>query len=499
MNDTMTDLGLCAACPRPLREWHDGEDHPCLISPLRPDDPPEVKCVLAREAKDKAARVPKLKARMANQTGLPEKGAPNEPGVSLDDFVAYMPMHSYLYVPTRELWPATSVNSRIPNIRADGKPLKASVWLDRHKPVEQMTWAPGEPMIIADRLVDHGGWIPRRGVCCFNLYRPPAVQMGDPSKAGLWLDHVRTVYPDDADRIIVWCAHRVQRPQEKINHALVLGGIAGIGKDTIVEPVKNAVGPWNCREVNPQQALGRFNPFVKSVILRVSECRDLGEENRYQFYEHMKSYIAAPPDVLLCDEKHLREHSVFNVCGVIITTNHKSDGLYLPEDDRRHDVMWSDLTPKDFSDSYWNNLYGWYGHGGNEHVAAYLSMLDLSAFNPKAPPKKTEAFWALVNASRAPEDAELADIIDKLGNPDILTVSKVAGYAERGFADWLSDRKNSRRIPHRFEGCGYVAVRNEHAKDGLWKIAGKRQVIYAKASVPLRDRIAAALLATGAR
>ena len=49
-----------------------------------------------------------------------------------------------------------------------------------------------------------------------------------------------------------------------------------------------------------------------------------------------------------------------------------------------------------------------------------------------------------------------------------------------------------------FQECGYVAVRNDGAKDGLWKI-GKRQVIYAKAALPLSERIAAALRATGAR
>jgi len=53
--------------------------------------------------------------------------------------------------------------------------------------------------------------------------------------------------------------------------------------------------------------LGRFNGFVCSVILRVSEARDLGDVNRFAFYEHMKPYLAAPPDVLRCDEKNLRE------------------------------------------------------------------------------------------------------------------------------------------------------------------------------------------------
>ena len=62
----------------------------------------------------------------------------------------------------------------------------------------------------------------------------------------------------------------------------------------------------------------------------------------------MKAITAAPPDVLRVDEKHLREYSVFNVCGVIITTNHKTDGIYLPADDRRHFVAWSTLSKDDF-------------------------------------------------------------------------------------------------------------------------------------------------------
>ena len=264
--------------------------------------------------------------------------------VTVDDFFAYMPMHSYIFAPTRDMWPGDSVNVRVRPISVgvgeDGKPkfIPASVWLDRNKPIEQMTWTPGEPMLIRDRLLAEGGWVERKGVSCFNLYRPPTLALGDPSKAGKWLDHVRFVYPADADRIVRWLAFRVQRPREKINHALMLGGEQGIGKDSLLAPVRQAVGPWNFVEVSPQQLLGRFNGFLKSVILRVSEARDLGEINRYAFYEHLKAYTASPPEVLRVDEKNLREYSIPNCCGVIITTNHKTDGIYLPADDRRTDV-----------------------------------------------------------------------------------------------------------------------------------------------------------------
>ena len=410
-------------------------------------------------------------------------------GVSLDDFHAYMPAHSYIYVPTREMWPASSVNTRVPPIKApDGKSISPSTWLDQHRPVEQMTWCPGLPMLIPDRLVADGGWIEHEGVTCFNQYRPPTIVPGDASKAGPWLDHVKKVFGDSTSHIVYWLAHRVQRPDEKINHALVLGGAQGVGKDTLLEPVKRAVGPWNCKEVSPTQILGRFNGFLKSVILRVSEARDLGEYDRFQLYDHMKAYTAAPPDVLRVDEKNLREHSVFNVTGVVITTNHKTDGIYLPADDRRHYVAWSDLTRDDFAPDYWIRLWRWYAEGGDRHIAAYLADLDISDFDPKAPPLKTRTFWDIVNASRSPEDAELADILDDIGNPAVTTLSEITNNAPEDFREWLKNRKNSRAIPHRLEDCGYTAFHNDDAKDGLWRINGKRQVVYARAELSTQAR-----------
>jgi Family of unknown function (DUF5906) len=416
---------------------------------------------------------------------------PDPTNVSLDDFYAYMPMHMYIFVPSGELWPPSSVNARVPPVADGAGKIRASLWLDRHKPVEQMTWTPGQPMIIRDRLILDGGLIEKAGVGCFNLYKPPTIKLGDLAQAGPWLDHARKVFGDAVDHIIQWFAHRVQRPHIKINHALVLGGHQGIGKDTLLEPVKRAVGPWNFAEVTPRHLLGRFNGFAKCVILRVNEARDLGDVDRYKFYDHMKAYMAAPPDVLRVDEKNLREYNILNCCGVIITTNYKADGIYLPADDRRHYVVWSDRNKEDFQPKYWNDLWGWYEHEGYGHVAAYLGGLDISAFDPKAPPRKTSAFWDIVDASRAPEDAELADVLEELGNPNAVTITRIANKATGEFKAYLQDRKNRRAIPHRLEKCGYRPVRNNHANDGLWRIAGKRHVVYAKASLSERDRLGA--------
>ena len=429
-------------------------------------------------------------------------------GVLLEDFYAYMPMHNYIFRPTRATWPAASIDSRLKKVKLvdkSGDPILdptgkvqlkqwPSVWLDRNRPVEQMTWAPGEPELIKGKLLVEGSWKPYAGLCGYNLYLPPSIAPGNAADVGRWLDHIAYIYPDDAEHIVNWLAHRVQHPEDKLNHALVLRGSQGIGKDTLLAPVRYAIGPWNFQEASPAQILGRFNGFLRSVILRVSEARDLGEFDRFKFYDHMKSYITSPPEVLRIDEKHLREYPIVNVTGIIITTNHKTDGIYLPPDDRRHYVAWSNRIKEDplFQGNYWKKLWAWYGSGGIGNVAAYLMQRDLSGFDPKAPPPKTAAFWAIADANRAPEEAELADALDKLGNPPALTLEMLQGVAAGEFARWISERRNRRSIPHRLESCGYVPVRNpDDTHDGHWKIHGKRQAVYVQQTLSLRDQILA--------
>jgi hypothetical protein len=107
--------------------------------------------------------------RHADEKAARAEGGAHGSGVSLLDFHAHMPTHSYIFAPAREMWPASSVNARVPPIPAvdangqpvldeDGKQIKikASTWLDQHRSVEQMTWAPGEPMLVHNRLISEG-------------------------------------------------------------------------------------------------------------------------------------------------------------------------------------------------------------------------------------------------------------------------------------------------------------------------------------------------------
>lgn len=427
----------------------------------------------------------------------------------MEDFNAYLPTHTYVFMPTREFWPIASINDTLPPVqlfKADGtammKPdarsksgekllfIKASQWLDRNKPLEQMTWAPGEPDIIRDRLLlPTGGWVRRDRTRVLNLYRPPTLKHGDARLAGPWVAHIRKLYHQDAWHIIRWLAHRVQYPADKINHALVLGGRPGIGKDTLLEPVKQAIGPWNMADISPKQLTETFNEFGQSVILRISEVRDLGEMSMIEFYNATKIYCAAPPDVLRINRKHVGAYYIPNACGVLMTTNYRTNCLYLEADDRRHFVAWSKIAPESIGVEYLLKLWHWYENGGFGHVAVYLATLDLNAFNAKASPRKTSTFLDIVDANQVMEGGgEMADALAKLKNPDAVTLQQVRDVAEHEFRQFLSDRKNRRLIPHRFDQCGYVAFRNSGAQDGLWVVSGVRQMVYVREELTMRER-----------
>ena len=303
----------------------------------------------------------------------------------------------------------------------------------------------------------------------------------------------------------------------------MLAGAPGIGKDTILEPLRLGVGVSNFAEASPRDIISEWTDYAQAVILRISEMKDQGETDRYKLYEKTKVLLAAPPDMLRINVKKIAQYYVANVCGVFITTNYVFDGLYLPADDRRHSVAATEVTAGDFEEGFFDDFYQYLESGGAADVCAYLAEYDWKAagFNPKKPPEKTAAFWQMVNSGLASEVPELQDVLDRIGakqtppagkpapkpcGPAVVTVDMVFTELANstllselelvgtgsGLNVWLRDRKNRRSIPHRFASCGYLPVRNAPRNDGLWIIQGKRQVVYGRRDLTPDERVKAA-------
>ena len=228
----------------------------------------------------------------------------------------------------------------------------------------------------------------------------------------------------------------------------------------------------------------------------MSEASDQGETRRYDFYEHTKDLAAAPPYELMVNEKNKGEYWILNVVRVVYTTNNR-DALFVPPDDRRTFVCRSECTPESFAAGYFDSLYGWLDGEGTAHVVAYLRTYDWKAagFDPKAPPPKTEAFWAMVAVERTQEIADLATVLEAMERPDAVTLTRITTRVAQmvspgpgvidltqvtGLAASLLDRKNTRRVAHWLEEVGYVRVPNKEAKDGYFWVDGKRCPVFAR-------------------
>jgi hypothetical protein len=381
-------------------------------------------------------------------------------------------------------------------LNSKGKPvmIMATERLAKERSIESLTWDPGMPEVIPGYVVVDGGYIAKPGATTYNFYRPPPdIKLGDPTQATRWVEHWHMLYPNDADYCINWLACRVQRPGVKINHALFLGGAPKIGKDTLLEALVYTLGTWNVKNIKLNHLVSKNNEFIKALIVRLCEVRDVGEHGAadlYRLNDHMKDMLATPPDTLRVNEKYINEYYVLNRTGVIITSNYR-DALKLPPEDRRHYVAFSECRSDKFLAEYWNKFWAWYEAGGFAHVAALLYQRDLSGFDPKAEPPKTPAFRYMVTASRGAAYGEMADAIDALGNPQALTINELVAKAPG--LEWLRDMSKRAATGHRITDCQYVAVGNPTAKDGLWKIDGRRQTIYVRLDVPPDQRVDAAM------
>jgi hypothetical protein len=116
---------------------------------------------------------------MGDKTTTEAKAAPKRWGLTVENFVACLPTHEYLLLPTGDFWPASSVDGYLPKV--DG--MRPSEWLDRHRPIMQVVRAPGLPRFIKDRLFVGGGWVEHGGVVCLNLAWPPRKPRGTGKRA----------------------------------------------------------------------------------------------------------------------------------------------------------------------------------------------------------------------------------------------------------------------------------------------------------------------------
>jgi len=346
---------------------------------------------------------------------------------------------------------------------------------------------------------------------------------GDADAATPWVEHVKYVYPNkiDHNHILDVLAYVVQNVGGKVNHALVMAGEEGIGKDTILKVLSLILGGPNVVGVGPDVILeAQFNPYAKSLVLVIAEARDLGN-GRYKLNNKLKDIITTTSTGLYVNEKGIPQYSIPNHMLVCITTNFPDNGLYVNEGSRRYFVASSKVPPKDPSvpTDYFSCLHDWLEADGFRHVAAFLRARDLSKFDSKAPPPMNEGTRQMIFGGFHPDAAKMDDLLDAMGmemddgavvRPKAVTIAMLSKYAAEKFAEPTGSARAAEKdfysmmaegryprgeLSYRLKDCGFTPALHPTADRGMWKVKGKRTVVYACSDLPeeQRQREAAAL------
>ena len=301
------------------------------------------------------------------------------------------------------------------------------------------------------------------GVTCLNTWRPPLVQpdlQATTADVRLWLRHLDRlgVLGSAREHLLDVMAFVGQHPQVKVNHMVVIGGGAGLGKGTLLEPLTALVGGENVIAPRTNVIDSDFDPDVSQAKVMVIEelaNSDWDKRRARELYNKLKPYGAAPPARLSVVLKGRNAVEIPNIVQVFAQTNYRS-AVVLDADDRRCFMVWCEGSPLDEADR--NELWQWLEYGGREKVAGWLLQRDISAFDPKAPPPMTPWKASALEDSRSALEQSVAAVLEQTQDVHL--------QGEIMLLDVLLSAVRAYELEHG-EGRNVTASRLASALDGL--------------------------------
>jgi len=267
-----------------------------------------------------------------------------------------------------------------------------------------------------------------------------------PAGAGdvsMWLDHCAALIPVEAEREHVFdvMACKYQRPNVKINHAVLHGGDEGCGKDTLWAPLLWAVcGPsLRNRGILDNDTLGsQWGYQLEAEIIILNELKEPDARERRALANKLKPIIAAPPEMIPINRKGLHPYQMVNRCFVLAFSNDPVP-ISLASQDRRWFCVWSSaprMTP-----AAAERIWQWYKAGGFAAVAGWLARRDVSRFNPSAAPAMTEFKQNLIEHGMSMAESYLVEMLrgrqgefsaGVIGSPFHAVCDRLSGAAPGG-------------------------------------------------------------------
>lgn len=304
--------------------------------------------------------------------------------------------------------------------------------------VESITFEPGLDAIVDQKL---------------NIWRSSGV---DPEEGDVeqFLCHTEYLIPEERERahVLDFLGHIVQKPREKVLHALLLYGMQGIGKSYLARVLELVLGQHNVRVIGMPELSSSFNAWVEGVqVVRVEEVMMLG---RRELMNKLKPLITE--STITINQKGLPTYTIPNRVNLLFFSNHH-DALRLDADDRRYCVIHCPGEPQ--STDYYQELFRWTDDNAPA-LLYYLQNRDLSGFNARGLPIRTAAREIMVEASRDPLLMMIEARVDAQEHPfqcDLVVTSHIveALASDRAFSGLkVNIGTVGSAIRHISPGCG---------------------------------------------
>lgn len=218
-----------------------------------------------------------------------------------------------------------------------------------------------------------------------NLWRGWAVDADPSASCDLFLAHVREVVAggssENADYILGWLAHLVQRPEEKPGVALVLRGDKGTGKDTFADYVARMIGRRHAPTVaESDHIVGKFNARLQNaLLLHVQEGSWAGDRKA----ESVLKYLVTS-DQIEIEQKGIDSFSVPSVLRLFISAN--ASWIVPASADERRWAVFEVSSARRRDDVYFTAFRKEMNGGGPAGLLHFLRTRDLTSFNVRHAP-----------------------------------------------------------------------------------------------------------------
>jgi len=269
---------------------------------------------------------------------------------------------------------------------------------------------------------------PQTKLRTINLWRPPQIEpvKGDVSIFEEYILYLMDNKPEQADFFMKFLAHCVRHPGKKIYWMPVLSSNErGLGKNLLTDHIMATLVGKTCwsRLDNPNYITGNHDEWKLGATFVVLD--EVLQSGSRKFLERLKPLITS--EVTKVNPKGLKPFDIANNINFIALSNHMN-AIQIDEEERRFFVVHNRQLKK--SREWFLNFNKWLDNGGFEHIYHYfLNEVDLSDFDRRSPPLKTNDFHTAAEFNKKDASIYVKEMINSNSAPfgprDLFTMSYI--------------------------------------------------------------------------